>query len=120
MESVDNGFIIFLCVILGLSLEFHHFFQHIIICANSSFSGVGVNKSFDGRVDSINYYWILESLMDTIKELDEKKQTSKLEVFLQLRTVVIICAVVAVTYNIIFSYVLLDQTMATYWKYQWL
>ena len=58
--------------------------------------------------------------MDTIQELDEKKQTSKLGIFRQLRNIVVICAICAVTYNILFSFFLYDQVIATYWQYQWL
>ncbi|KAK8826239.1 hypothetical protein WA538_001381, partial [Blastocystis sp. DL] len=70
-------------------------------------------------VDSIIYFWILQALMDTIQELDEKKQTSKLGIFRQLRNIVVICAICAVTYNILFSFFLFDQVIATYWQYQW-
>lgn len=58
--------------------------------------------------------------MDTIQELDEKKQTSKLGIFQQLRNIVVICAICAVAYNILFSFILFDQVIATYWQYQWL
>ena len=71
-------------------------------------------------VDSIIYFWILQALMDTIQELDEKKQTSKLGIFRQLRNIVVICAICAVSYNILFSFFLFDQVIATYWQYQWL
>ena len=71
-------------------------------------------------VDSLFYFWILQSLMDTVQELEEKRQTSKLEVFRQLRIVVWSSAFFAVLYNVLFSYVLLEKVIERFWKYQWL
>lgn len=71
-------------------------------------------------VDSLFYFWILQSLMDTVQELEEKRQTSKLEVFRQLRNVVWSSAFFAVLYNVLFSYVLLEKVIERFWKYQWL
>ena len=45
-------------------------------------------------LDSLIYFWILQSLLDTIQELEDKKQTGKLDVFLSLRNMTIVAVVI--------------------------
>lgn len=70
-------------------------------------------------VDSVIYFWILQSLLDTIQELEDKKQTSKLEVFLSLRNMIIIVVIVSTIYNIAFSYLIVKKALENYWRWQW-
>ena len=69
--------------------------------------------------DALIYFWILQSLMKTIDELSDKKQTSKLKIFVSLRNVIIIVVVLATAYNLIFSYLIVNRVLDTIWKYQW-
>ena len=70
-------------------------------------------------VDSVIYFWILQSLLDTIQDLEDKNQTSKLAVFLSLRNMIIIVVIVSTLYNIAFSYLIVHQALEKYWRWQW-
>ena len=70
-------------------------------------------------MDSLIYFWILKSLLDTIQELEDKKQTGKLDVFLSLRTMIIIAVIISTVYNMVFSYLIMQKKIDDYWKYQW-
>ena len=70
-------------------------------------------------LDSFIYFWILQSLLDTIQELEDKKQTGKLDVFLSLRNVIIIAVVISTAYNVLFSYLIMNDMIELLWKYQW-
>ena len=69
--------------------------------------------------DALIYFWILQSLIDNIEELSEKQQTSKLKIFVSLRNVIIIVVVLATSYNLIFSYLIVNRVLDSIWKYQW-
>ena len=69
--------------------------------------------------DALIYFWILQSLIDNIEELSEKQQTSKLKIFVNLRNVIIIVVVLATSYNLIFSYLIVNRVLDSIWKYQW-
>lgn len=70
-------------------------------------------------LDSLIYFWILQSLLDTIQELEDKKQTGKLDVFLSLRNMIIVAVIVSTAYNIAFSYLIMNDMIESLWKYQW-
>ena len=70
-------------------------------------------------VDSVIYFWILQSLLDTIQDLEDKNQTSKLSVFLSLRNMIIVVVVVSTLYNMAFSYLIVHQALEKYWRWQW-
>lgn len=70
-------------------------------------------------IDSVFYFWILQSLLDTINNLEDQKQTSKLEVFLKLRNVIVVVVVLSTIYNIGFSYLVATKLLESQWKYQW-
>lgn len=70
-------------------------------------------------MDSVIYFWILQSLLDTIEALEEKKQTSKLHIFIKLRNMIIVIVVFATLYNIFFSYIIIKKALDFFWKYQW-
>ena len=70
-------------------------------------------------LDSLIYFWILQSLLDTIQELEDKKQTGKLDVFISLRNMIIVAVIISTLYNIVFSYLILQKKVEDLWKYQW-
>lgn len=70
-------------------------------------------------IDSFIYFSILQSLIKTIEELKEKKQTSKLEIFLKLRNLIIVMVIFSFLYNALFSYLIGKKALDTFWKYQW-
>lgn len=70
-------------------------------------------------IDSFIYFSILQSLMKTIEDLKEKKQTSKLEIFLKLRNMIVIMVVFSAIYNGLFSYLIAKKALDSFWKYQW-
>lgn len=65
------------------------------------------------------YAWILKSLQSTIEELETRKQTGKLQVFVQLRRVIITVVILSMLYNIAYSYVIIKEIINSLWKYQW-
>lgn len=71
-------------------------------------------------LDVILYIWIVKSLFSTIDDLREKNQTSKLEVFITLRHVLIFLVLGTTLYNILFSYLVSEQIIESIWKVQWL
>ena len=70
-------------------------------------------------VSVVTYVWILTSLQNTIEELANRKQTGKLQVFTQLRNVIITAVILSTIYNIFFSYVIIKEIINSWWKYQW-
>ena len=70
-------------------------------------------------LDSFIYFWILQSLLDTIQELEDKKQTGKLDVFISLRNIIIVAVIVSTLYNVLFSYLIMFKKIDSLWKYQW-
>ena len=70
-------------------------------------------------VDSVIYFWILQALLETIQELEDKKQSSKLEVFSHLRNMIIVIVIVSTLYNVVLSYLISHDYLEKYWKYQW-
>ena len=70
-------------------------------------------------MDALVYFWIFQSLMDTMDELMEKKQVAKLEVFTQLRNL-LVSVILATLTLICFSYIVVYDYTHTVWKYQWL
>ena len=57
--------------------------------------------------------------MKTIDELSDKKQTSKLKIFVSLRNIIVIVIILATAYNLSFSYLIVHKVLDTIWKYQW-
>ena len=72
------------------------------------------------RMDALVYFWIFQSLMDTMDELTDKKQDAKLAIFTKLRNLLIVSVVVATTTLIIFSYIIVTDYSRNIWKIQWL
>ena len=70
-------------------------------------------------VDSLVFFTILQSLIQTIDELTIKKQTSKVSVFLHLRTIMIVVVILTTLYNLAFSYLIMEKVLESYWKAQW-
>ena len=70
-------------------------------------------------LDSFIYFWILQSPLDTIQELEDKKQTGKLDVFLSLRNMIIVAVIVSTLYNVGFSYLIIEKKIDSLWKFQW-
>ena len=70
-------------------------------------------------VSVVTYVWILTSLQNTIEELENRKQTGKLQVFIQLRNVIITVVILSTIYNIAFSYIIIKEIINSWWKYQW-
>lgn len=70
-------------------------------------------------VDSLVYFWILQSLISTIEDLSDKKQSSKVAVFIRLRNVIVVVVVLATAYNIGFSYLIIENVLESLWKLQW-
>lgn len=71
-------------------------------------------------MDALVYFWIFQSLMDTMDELTDKKQDAKLAIFTKLRNLLIVSVVVATTTLIIFSYIIVTDYSRNVWKIQWL
>ena len=71
-------------------------------------------------MDALVYFWIFQSLMDTMDELMEKKQVAKLEVFTQLRNLLVVSVILATLTLICFSYIVVSDYTHTVWQYQWL
>ena len=69
--------------------------------------------------DALIYFWILQSLMKTIDELSDKKQTSKMTIFVSLRNIIVIVIILATAYNLSFSYLIVHKVLDSIWKYQW-
>ena len=72
------------------------------------------------RMDAMVYFWIFQSLMDTMDELTEKKQEAKLAIFTKLRKLLVVSVVVATSTLIVFSYIIIRDYSQNIWKYQWL
>lgn len=71
-------------------------------------------------MDAFIYFWIFQSLMDTMDELTEKKQQAKLDIFTKLRNLLVASVVVATSTLIVFSYIILSDKAYATWKFQWL
>lgn len=71
-------------------------------------------------MDAFIYFWIFQSLMDTMDELTEKKQQAKLDIFTKLRNLLVVSVVVATSTLIVFSYIILSDNAHATWKFQWL
>lgn len=54
-----------------------------------------------------------------INSLEDQKQTSKLNVFLKLRNIIVAVVVLSTIYNIGFSYMVATKLIESQWKYQW-
>lgn len=83
-------------------------------------SGWARRAALTRRLDALAYFWIFQSLMDTMEELAEKKQVAKLEIFSKLRTLLVVSVVLATATLIGFSYIVVYDYARTVWKYQWL
>ena len=70
-------------------------------------------------VDSLIYFWILQSLLETLQDLEDRKQTSKLQVFIKLRNIIIVVVLIATGYNIGFSYIVIKKMLEMVWRHQW-
>ena len=73
-----------------------------------------------GRMDALVYFWIFQSLMDTMDELTEKKQAAKLDIFTRLRNLLVVSVVMATFTLILFSYIVVSDYAHYMWRYQWL
>lgn len=83
-------------------------------------SGWARRATLTRRLDALAYFWIFQSLMDTMEELAEKKQVAKLEIFSKLRTLLVVSVVLGYHHAVGFSYIVVYDYARTVWKYQWL
>ena len=72
------------------------------------------------RMDALVFFWIFQSLIDTMDELTDKKQMAKLMIFSKLRTMLVVSIAVATITLIIFSFIVSKDYSHYVWKYQWL
>ena len=90
---------------------------------SNAFSSATESSSFQIAVisllDASVYYFILHSLLGTIRELEAMKQTSKLEVFIRLRGLFIVAIVLCTVYNIFFCYLVYNGVLEQMWKWTW-
>ena len=70
-------------------------------------------------IDGYIYYYILQALLHTIRELGSMKQTSKLEVFKKLRTLYIVVVIISALYSLFFGYLLSINAIEGMWKWAW-
>ena len=70
-------------------------------------------------IDVCIYMLIVKSLFSTIEDLRKMKQTSKLEVFVTLRTLLILFIILSTIYNGVFSYLLLEDALQSLWRIHW-
>ena len=72
------------------------------------------------RMEALVYFWIFQSLMDTMHELTEKKQMAKLDIFTRLRNLLVASVILATLTLILFSYIVVNDYAHHIWRYQWL
>ena len=72
-----------------------------------------------GISNSVLYAWAFTALLNTLSELEEKNQTSKLQLFLRLRNVFCGGVLMAAAYTVLFS-VFMTRTSEEMGKIQWL
>ena len=70
-------------------------------------------------MDALVYFWIFQSLMDTMDELTEKKQMAKLDIFTRLRNLLVASVILATLTLILFSYIVVNDYAHHIWRYQW-
>ena len=70
-------------------------------------------------IDALFYCWIIRNLFTTIADLQKKKQTSKLQIFLTLRNLLLLLVCIVTVYNFVFSYLVSEQIVQNLWKWQW-
>lgn len=75
-----------------------------------------VTRSMDAMV----YFWVFQSLMNTMEELKQNQQNAKLAVFTRLYTLLLVSVVVSTLTLVVFSYFVSHEESGTMWKYQWL
>ena len=90
---------------------------------STAFSSATGSPSFQivfiSLLDACVYYYILHSLLETIRELEAMKQTSKLEVFVRLRGLFIVAIVLCTAYNLVFCYLIYTGILEQMWKWTW-
>lgn len=70
-------------------------------------------------IDTIFFFFIIHTLFSTIDYLRANKQSSKLEVFITIRNILIFGTVIATVYNILFMYIINENLLDSLWKIQW-
>ena len=66
------------------------------------------------------YFWVFQSLMNTMEELKQNQQNAKLAVFTRHYTLLLASVVVSTLTLVAFSYFVSHEESGTMWKYQWL
>lgn len=122
VASLGSSFwgVLFLCIgyfLNSIAYEFTNN-QTIVIHEGKRYNNIFMIPAI--VLDVILYLWIIKSLFSTIDDLREKKQTSKLEVFITLRHLVIFLVIGSTLYNVLFSYLVSQQVIESIWKVQWL
>ena len=71
-------------------------------------------------MDALVYFWVFQSLMNTMDNLKQNKQNQKLSVFTRLYSLLLISVVVSTLTLLCFSYIVNNAGDKPIWKYQWL
>ena len=72
------------------------------------------------RMDAFVYFWVFQSLMNTMDVMKQNKQHSKLAIFKKLYSLLLISVIVSTLTLLLFSYLIKKEDISTLWKYQWL
>ena len=71
-------------------------------------------------MDALVYFWVFQSLMNTMDELRQNKQHAKLAVFVRLYSLLLVSVVVSTVTLIVFSYLVNNEDIPNTWRFQWL
>lgn len=71
-------------------------------------------------MDAMVYFWVFQSLMNTMEELKHNQQNAKLAVFTRLYSLLLASVVISTLTLVAFSYIVSHEESGTMWKYQWL
>ncbi|CBK23468.2 uncharacterized protein [Blastocystis hominis] len=70
-------------------------------------------------LDALVYFWVFQSLMNTMDELRQNKQHAKLAVFVRLYSLLLVSVVVSTVTLIVFSYLVNNEDIPNTWRFQW-
>ena len=72
------------------------------------------------RMDAFVYFWVFQSLMNTMDVMKQNKQHSKLAIFKKLYSLFLMSVIVSTLTLLLFSYLIKKEDISVLWKYQWL